>query len=112
LFGDDDEDKILDDTPLRTSFSSNLIKKQGYPMQAFADQNVMGGGYYPIQLEEDPMMKLDELPKDPVKMQGFIDQNASTFAEEKEPPKKSRSKPKIEAKPSSIPVKTGRKKKS
>jgi hypothetical protein len=104
---EEEEERKLDNTPLRSSAFSNLLKRQG-----FTDQNVMGGSAYPIQLEEDPMMKLDEPAKDPVQSQGFIDQHASTFVEEKQPPKKSKSKSKAEVKPSTIPVKTGRKKKS
>jgi hypothetical protein len=94
-FINEEEDEKIEKTPFKLpSSSSRLVSLQG-----FTDQNAMSGGgsTYPIQLEEDSMMKLDEP----------INQEATTFAEEKEPPKKSKSKSK-----STIPVKTGRKKKS
>ena len=88
-FLNEEEDEKIEKTPFKLpSSSSRLVSLQG-----FTDQNAstMGGGY-PIQLEEDSMMKLDEP----------INQEATTFAEDKKQGKKK----------STIPVKTGRKKKS
>ena len=91
-FLNEEEDEKIEKTPFKLpSSSSRLVSLQG-----FTDQNAMSGGgsTYPIQLEEDSMMKLDEP----------INQEATTFAEEKQQEKK-KSK-------STIPVKTSKKKKS